>query len=236
MSIRVSILEDDADIRELVRYALTGAGYSCGAYAQAGKLYAALQAGDVPDLLLLDIMLPDEDGLTVLSKLKQNARFSALPVILLTAKTAEYDRVKGLDLGADDYVPKPFGVMELLSRVRAVLRRVNPEAGKAMQREAAFLPDAALLVREDKREALVNGAPVTLTYKEFELLRTLMATPGVVMDRDTLLTRVWGADSLSEMHTVDAHIKTLRRKLGAAGGYIETVRGVGYRFAEGTAL
>jgi two-component system alkaline phosphatase synthesis response regulator PhoP len=178
-----------------------------------------------PELILLDIMLPEEDGLSVLKKLRSGAATKDIPVIMLTAKDSEYDKVVGLDAGADDYVPKPFGMMELLSRIRALLRRTAPQSGA--------LRFGDLEADPDRHRVTAAGAEIALTQKEFELLCLLLRSPGTVFTREQLLSSVWGYEYAGETRTVDAHVRTLRQKLGDAGRYIETVRGYGYRLGEG---
>ena len=179
----------------------------------------------MPELVLLDIMLPDEDGLSILRKLRGTAATQKLPVMMLTAKGTEYDKVIGLDSGADDYLPKPFGMMELVSRVRALLRRT----AAAPEKVRKFYQIGLVSVDVEKHEVLVDGNPVTLTYKEFELLCYLMENEGIVLSRDRLLSKIWGYDFDGETRTVDVHIRTLRQKLGIGGSIIETIRGVGYK-------
>lgn len=215
-------VEDDSNIRELVVYALRAGGYAAEGFDCAAALYERL-AEEKPCLLLLDVMLPGEDGVTVLKNLRQTPRTKELPVILLTARTSEYDKVIGLDSGADDYVTKPFGVMELISRIKAVLRRTGADA------MAESLSMGAVALDVGRRTVTVEGAQVMLTFKEFELLHYLMQNPGLVLSRDKIMAAVWGFDFEGESRTVDMHIKTLRRKLGDAGGLIATVRGVGYK-------
>ena len=217
-------VEDDGNIRELVVYALHASGFEAEGFACAGELYERLEQR-LPDLLLLDVMLPGEDGVTILKNLRRNSRTAGLPVILLTARNAEYDKVLGLDSGADDYVTKPFGVMELLSRIKAVLRRT----GSAPQTDMLSLGPIQLDV--SRRVVTVQGEPVALTFKEFELLHYLLQNPGLVLSREKIMAAVWGFDFEGESRTVDMHIKTLRRKLGEAGGLIVTVRGVGYKLS-----
>lgn len=217
-------VEDDANIRELVVYALHASGFAAEGFDCTAGLYERLEK-ELPSLLLLDVMLPGEDGITALKNLRQNARTADLPVILLTAKNAEYDKVSGLDSGADDYVTKPFGVMELISRVKAVLRRVE----KAAPEDAIRLGPIQLDSR--RRAVSVDGEEVSLTFKEFELLHYLMQNPELVLSREKIMAAVWGFDFEGESRTVDMHIKTLRRKLGAAGAQIGTVRGVGYKIS-----
>ncbi len=217
-------VEDDGNIRELVVYALHASGFEAEGFECAAALYERLERG-LPDLLLLDVMLPGEDGVTTLKNLRQNPHTAGLPVILLTAKNAEYDKVLGLDSGADDYVTKPFGVMELLSRIKAVLRRAGLSA------PANSLSLGAISLDVGRRAVTVAGEPVSLTFKEFELLHYLLQNPGLVLSREKIMAAVWGFDFEGESRTVDMHIKTLRRKLGEAGGLIVTVRGVGYKLS-----
>lgn len=224
----IGILEDDGSIRELVVYTLTSAGFDAAGYARPSELWAALRAKQVPELLLLDIMLPEEDGLSVLRRLRAEEQTRRLPVMMLTAKDAEFDKVLGLDAGADDYLPKPFGMMELLARVRALLRR----AGQAETPEAPVYTLGALSLDPGRHVVKVDGAPVQLTYKEFELLALLLSHRGLVFSRNQLMDQIWGYTAEVESRTVDVHIRTLRAKLGAAGNLIETVRGVGYKISE----
>lgn len=218
----VYIVEDDENIREIEGFALKNSGFLVEAFACAGDFYKGLLKKQ-PDLVLLDIMLPDEDGLAVLARLRREAGTRKLPVILVTAKTAELDKVKGLDGGADDYMTKPFGVLELISRVRALLRRSAQDGAQ----EALCLGEITLDLA--RRTAYVAGNPCGLTYKEFELLHLLVINAGIVMKRDLLMERIWGIDFEGESRTLDMHIGTLRRKLGGAGVHIKTVRNVGYR-------
>lgn len=215
-------VEDDRSIRELVVYALKSGGFEAEGFGCGEEFYAAL-ARRTPELVLLDVMLPGEDGIEILRRLKASADTRDIPVVMLTARSAEYDKVLGLDTGADDYVTKPFGVVELLSRIRAVLRR----AGARVQRPELAAGGVALDV--ERRRVTADGAEVALTFKEFELLRYLMENAGIVLTRDRILQSVWGYDFEGETRTVDMHIKTLRQKLGNAAPLIETVRGVGYR-------
>ena len=218
----IYLLEDDESIRKLVTYTLEHAGYHASGFDRPSAFWAAMKR-EAPELVLLDIMLPEEDGLSVLQKLRGSALWRELPVMMMTAKNAEYDRVIGLDAGADDYISKPFGMMELLARVRAVLRRTNTAA-------AAEHTSGELYVCRDKHIARVSGRDVALTNKEFSLLCLLMENSGAALSRDTIMDRVWGSGFDGENRTVDVHVRTLRTKLGTAGAYIETVRGVGYRF------
>ena len=218
-------VEDDPDIRELVVYTLQSTGYGAVGFGDGAALFAAL-ADALPELIILDIMLPGEDGMSILKRLKASSQTREIPVIMATARSSEFDKVYGLDSGADDYVAKPFGMMELLARVKAVLRRTQPQ--KAVQ----TLSQGAILLDADKHVVRVQGTEVYLTYKEFELLRILMAHPGQVFSRDRLLAEIWGYDFDGETRTVDVHIRSLRHKLGAAGEEIETVRGIGYRMRD----
>lgn len=218
-------VEDDGNIRELVVYTLETTGFEALGFEDGAAFFEAL-AGKLPELVLLDIMLPGEDGLEILKKLKASARTRNIPVIMLTAKGSEYDKVMGLDGGADDYVTKPFGMMELVSRIRAVLRRSR------QKEEGDMLVTGSLCLNRKKHEVTVKGEAVSLTLKEFELLRLLLENPNVVLTRDRLLEDIWGYDFDGETRTVDVHIRTLRQKLGEEGNRIETVRGVGYRIGE----
>lgn len=215
-------IEDDANIRELVVYALKASGFQTIGFENARGFYRGIKSV-LPDLILLDVMLPDEDGISVLRKLKKDERYSKIPVIMLTAKTTEYDKVIGLDQGADDYVTKPFGVMELVSRIKAVLRRM----GEPAKEEIIEIGDICL--NRGEHRVTVKGEPVDLTYKEFELLDCLMKNKGIVMTREKLLDTVWNMDYECESRTVDVHIGLLRQKLGACGSMIVTIRGVGYK-------
>lgn len=215
-------VEDDDNIRELVIYTLETTGLKARGFSEGGAFMKAL-AFETPELILLDIMLPGEDGLALLKKLKNSAKTKDIPVIMVTAKGAEYDKVIGLDSGADDYVAKPFGMMELVSRVKAVLRRVRKTQDKADMKVGG------VGVNVRKHEVTVDGNPVTLTLKEFELLERLMRNQNIVLTRDQLLEDIWGYDFDGETRTVDVHVRTLRQKLGDKGEIIETVRGVGYR-------
>ena len=218
-------VEDDANIRELVLYTLLQTGFNARGFTDANDFWAALSQ-EQPELVLLDLMLPGEDGLSILKRLRGAAPTRSLPVILLTARGAEYDRVTGLDCGADDYVTKPFGMMELISRIRAVLRRAAP------QEKAELLTAGALTVDTDRHTVTCGPNSVVLSFKEFSLLRFLLENRGRVFTRDRLLLAVWGYDYAGGTRTVDVHIQTLRQKLGDCAGVIETVRGVGYRAKE----
>ena len=218
---KIYIVEDDVNILEIETYALSGSGYSVEGFERAGTFFERVNE-ELPQLVLLDIMLPDMDGLEVLKHLRKDPKTSRLPVIIVTAKATELDTVRGLDLGADDYLTKPFGVMELISRVRALLRR----SGYDNNEEKYSLGNLALSIAE--RSCTVNGEKIELTYKEFELLHFLMKNAGIVLKRDVLMDRVWGTDFEGESRTLDMHIKTLRQKLGDEGTHIQTVRNVGY--------
>ena len=222
----IYLVEDDDSIRELVLYTLHTTGFEAEGFRNAADFWQALEK-ELPQLVLLDIMLPDEDGLHILKRLRAGAETADLPVMMLTAKSSEYDRVVGLDSGADDYMPKPFGMMELISRVRALLRRAAKPAA-----EDKLFTAGSLAVDVKRRAVTVDGEPVILTYKEFELLCYLLENRGVVLSRDQILTKIWDYNYSGETRTVDVHIRTLRQKLGDAGALIETVRGVGYRLAQ----
>ena len=220
-------VEDDDNIRELVIYTLETTGLKAKGFAEGTAFMEAL-AFDTPELILLDIMLPGEDGLELLKKLKNSAKTKDIPVIMVTAKGAEYDKVIGLDSGADDYVTKPFGMMELVSRIKAVLRRTQKDTQDPQ--DVIVLGDIEMNTK--KHEVTADGEVVTLTLKEYELLKRLMKNPNIVMTRDCLLEDIWGYDFDGETRTVDVHVRTLRQKLGKSGEKIETVRGVGYRMSE----
>lgn len=222
----IYLVEDDDSIRKLVLYTLHTTGFEAEGFRNAADFWQALEK-ELPQLVLLDIMLPDEDGLHILKRLRAGAETADLPVMMLTAKSSEYDRVVGLDSGADDYMPKPFGMMELVSRVRALLRRAAKPAA-----EDKLFTAGSLAVDVKRRAVTVDGEPVILTYKEFELLCYLLENRGVVLSRDQILTKIWDYNYSGETRTVDVHIRTLRQKLGDAGALIETVRGVGYRLAQ----
>ena len=223
----IYLLEDDDGIRELVLYALEKTGYAAVGFAHPRKFGAALEA-QTPSLILLDIMLPEEDGISILARLRADAKTASVPVIMLTAKSSEFDKVKALDLGADDYVTKPFGVMELLARVRAVLRRAE---NKSVRHENSHALENGISILKESHEVFVDSVPVALTLKEFELLELLSDNKGSVVKRDRIFKTVWGFDTGEESRTIDVHIRTLRRKLGKYGELIETVRGVGYKMS-----
>lgn len=228
----IYLVEDDDSIRELVVYTLQSTGFAARGFGRAEDFWEAMNT-ETPEMILLDIMLPDEDGLEILKKLRACPATERLPVMMLTAKGTEYDKVIGLDSGADDYLPKPFGMMEMVSRVKAVLRRSNPEkSGKDRDKETSVYRIGPVTADIPRHQVLVEGMPVTLTFKEFELLCCLMEHEGIVLTRDQLLTRIWGYDFDGETRTVDVHIRALRQKLGPGGSCIETVRGVGYKMEE----
>lgn len=216
-------VEDDAGIRDLMIYTLNASGFRAVGFENAREFYAAL-ADDTPELIMLDIMLPGEDGISILKRLKADVRTADIPVIMATAKGNEYDKVIGLDLGADDYLAKPFGMMEMASRVRAVLRR----SGRAAEKQK-LIRVGGLEMNLGEHIVTADGIRIQLTLKEFELLRTFMTNPGRAFTRERLLSSVWCEDFLGETRTVDVHVGTLRQKLGSCGKYIRTVRGVGYR-------
>ncbi|HIS72115.1 MAG TPA: response regulator transcription factor [Candidatus Scatomorpha pullicola] len=216
-------VEDDSAIRDIEVYALRSTGFEAEGLENGEQLFEAI-AKRVPELIILDVMLPGEDGLEILKRIRFSALTRSVPVIMATARGEEYDKITGLDSGADDYLVKPFGMMEMVSRVRAVLRRSG--GGESAQK---LLTLGSLALDPASHTVTVNGQAVTLTLKEFEILRTMMAKPGVVFTRDRLLSEVWGTDYDGETRTVDVHIRTLRQKLGDAGALIGTVRGVGYR-------
>jgi len=223
---KIYVVEDDDSIREMVMYALEAASFEVRGFADGGEVFPAL-AEDIPTLILLDIMLPGRDGISILKNLRQTSKYSHIPVIMLTAKGSEIDRIKGLDLGADDYITKPFSVMEAVSRVKAVLRRCQTDVKHQSQ-----LQVGNIILNNEKHVVWVNGKNITLTYKEFELLRYLMLNEGIVLSRDRLLEQVWGFDYGGESRTVDMHIKSLRQKLGLFGASITTIRNVGYKMGE----
>lgn len=219
-------VEDDISIRDLMIYTLKMAGFEAKGFSEAKSFYSALEQAP-PELVILDIMLPGEDGISILRRLRADSRFSSLPVIMATAKNSEYDKVVGLDLGADDYLSKPFGMLEMVSRIKAVLRRsaAKRPAGKV-------LGIADIRIDTDKHTVTVSGREIALTLKEYDLLKLFLENPGRVFTREQLLSAVWGTDFIGETRTVDVHIGTLRTKLGSAGDNICTVRGVGYKIGE----
>lgn len=220
----IYLLEDDASIRNFVEYALNNSDLSAKGFEKPSDFWRAVDEL-TPSLVLLDIMLPEEDGLEVLRKLRRRADTKSVPVIMLTAKTTEYDKVLGLDSGADDYVSKPFGIMELMSRIKALLRRSNTANDKIRE-----YVKGDLFVCPEKHTVQVRGEDINLTYKEFELLCMLVTSAGKVFSRDHILRQIWGYEFDGENRTVDVHIRTLRQKLGPCGELIETIRGIGYKF------
>lgn len=215
-------VEDDANLQRIVVYTLNNTGFEAAGFQDGASLFDALKT-EIPQLILLDIMLPGEDGLTVLKKLRENPKTQKTPVIMLTAKDSEYDKVLGLDSGADDYIAKPFGVMELVSRIKAVLRRTEKETDRE---EYAY---RGIVMNQRYHRVTVDGAEVDLTIKEFDLLRLFLKKPDMVFTRDMLLEQIWGYDFKGETRTVDVHIQTLRSKLGTKAPLIKTVRGIGYK-------
>ena len=218
----IYIVEDDTNIREIESFALKNSGYQTQDFGNAKEFYRAVKEKK-PDLVLLDIMLPDEDGMEILQKLRKNPETKRLPIIMVTAKATELDRVKGLDLGADDYIIKPFGVMELISRVKALLRRSMGEI------QEKILKVDEILMDDERHQVYVSDKPCELTFKEYELLRLLMQNRGIVLSRDVIMDRIWDMNCDVESRTLDVHLKTLRAKLGDSARHIKTIRNVGYR-------
>lgn len=216
-------VEDDASIRDIELYVLESAGFTAKGFEDAVSCWEALKQ-EKPDLIVLDIMLPDMDGIELLEKMKVSVEYNHIPVILATAKGQEYDRIRGLELGADDYIVKPFSMMEMASRVKAVLRRSQP------QEVSKLLKTGGLIVNLDERTVIADGNRIQLTYKEFELLRIFLSHPGMVYTREQLFSQVWEQDYMGCSRTLDSHIRTLRQKLDTYGKMIETVRNVGYRW------
>ena len=216
----IYIVEDDRNIQEIELFALKNSGYRATGFETAKEFYKALNE-KLPELILLDIMLPDEDGLSILKRLRSRADTQKIPVILVTAKTSEIDKVKGLDGGADDYIAKPFGVMEMIARVKALLRRSGGM-------EESLLTCGNVTLDGEKRVVYVDGKSIELTYKEFELLKLLMKNHGIVISRDVIMERVWDSSFEGESRTIDVHVRTLRQKLGDGGALIKTIRNVGY--------
>ena len=216
----IYIVEDDRNIQEIELFALKNSGYQATGFETAKEFYKALNE-KLPELILLDIMLPDEDGLSILKRLRSRADTQKIPVILVTAKTSEIDKVKGLDGGADDYIAKPFGVMEMIARVKALLRRSGGM-------EESLLTCGNVTLDGEKRMVYVDGKSIELTYKEFELLKLLMKNHGIVISRDVIMERVWDSSFEGESRTLDVHVRTLRQKLGDGGALIKTIRNVGY--------
>lgn len=219
---KIWCIEDDININNLVVYAMESSGYEVRGFVNYTEFEQAM-GEDRPDLLILDVMLPDKDGMEILKELRENDATYYLPVIMLTAKTAEADRVRALDMGADDYVPKPFGVMELISRVRAVLRRTTAKS------QESILVCGNVSIMPSRHRVDVNGVTVDLTLKEYNLLHLLISNKGQVFSRKQLMDKVWGDSYVGESRTIDMHIKTLRQKLESSGDIIKTVRGVGYK-------
>lgn len=218
-------VEDEDSIRDLMLYTLGMAGFEARGFSDSKPFWEAMKT-ELPELIILDIMLPGEDGISVLKALRASAASADIPVIMATAKGTEYDKVIGLDLGADDYLCKPFGMMEMVSRIKAVLRRTGPK------KKAASIVCGAIRIDPVRHSVTAGGQNVTLTLKEYDLLKLLAGNPGCVFTRDSLLSSVWGSDFAGETRTVDVHVGTLRTKLGAVGQQIQTVRGVGYKMEE----
>ena len=221
----IYLVEDDGDIRKLVEYALASSGLEIKSFPAPSAFYEALE-NELPKLVLLDIMLPEEDGLSILKKLRTQKKYERLPIIMLTAKSSEYDKVIGLDMGADDYIAKPFGMMELIARVKALLRR----SGGQSESDEYIWGD--LVLSPQKYTVKIGGEKIELSHKEFELLKLLFENKGKVLTRDTLLNTIWGYSFDGESRTVDVHIRHLRQKLGDSGACIETIKGVGYKIGE----
>lgn len=219
-------VEDDASIRDIELYALNSAGFETKGFEDGTSAWEALKK-EKPELILLDVMLPSMDGIEIMTRMKESAELNSIPVIMATAKGQEYDRIRGLDLGADDYIVKPFSMMEMVSRVKAVLRR-----SQSFQ-TAKVLKSGGLTINLDEHTVLVDGNRVQLTYKEFELLRMFLSHPGRVYTREQLFSQVWNLDYMGDSRTLDSHIRTLRRKLDGYGKMLETVRNVGYRWEAG---
>ena len=219
-------VEDDASIRDIELYALQAAGFEAKGFDDGLSCWEALKT-EQPDLIVLDVMLPAMDGIAILTKMKDSVEYCTIPVIMATAKGQEYDRIRGLDLGADDYMVKPFSMMEMVSRVKAVLRRSQP------RQASKLLKAGGLVVNLDEHTVVVDGSRVQLTYKEFELLRMFLSHPGMAFTREQLFSQVWNMDYMGDSRTLDMHIRTLRQKLGNYGERIETVRNVGYRWEAG---
>ncbi len=216
----IYIVEDDSSIREIETIALKNSNYAVCSFENSKEFFRKME-DIVPDLVLLDVMLPDEDGYDIIKKLRKNPATKRLPVIMVTAKSTEMDMIRGLDDGADDYIKKPFSVMELITRVKAMLRRTEPEETKVLQLDN-------IRIDHERRHVYVDDVPVELTFKEYELLRYLMSNPSIVLTRESIMNYVWGTDFEGESRTLDMHIKTLRHKLGEAGAKIRTIRNVGY--------
>ena len=215
-------VEDDSSIRDIEVYALSSTGFEARGFEDGDSFWDALQS-EKPQLIVLDVMLPGTDGVALLKMMKQSEEFQDIPVIMATAKGSEYDKIQSLDLGADDYLVKPFGIMEMVSRIKAVLRRCRPKASSNL------LKREGLVLNPDEHTVTIDGERANLTYKEYELLHLFLSQPGIAFTRDQLLSSVWNTEYLGETRTVDMHIRTLRQKLGSYGHLIETVRNVGYR-------
>lgn len=221
---KIFCIEDEEEIRNLITYALTSVGYEVEGFSESAPFWERIK-DSLPDLILLDIMLPGEDGIAILKKLKACDKYENIPVIMATAKGSEYDKVIGLDLGADDYLSKPFGMMEMISRIKAVLRRSH-------KTEKVQLKNGPILMNLDRHQVEINGEKILLTLKEFDLLKLFLNNIEIVFTRDQLLDQIWGMDYIGESRTVDVHVGTLRTKLGEVGSCIETLRGVGYRMVK----
>ncbi|MCI7402400.1 MAG: response regulator transcription factor [Christensenella sp.] len=221
---KIYCVEDEEEIRNLIIYALTSVGYEVEGFSESAPFWDRIKDNQ-PDLILLDIMLPGEDGIAILKKLKASEKYENIPVIMSTAKGTEYDKVIGLDLGADDYLTKPFGMMEMISRIKAVLRRSH-------KTEKVQLKNGPIIMNLDRHQVEVNGEKIILTLKEFDLLKLFLNNIEIVFTRDQLLDQIWGMDYVGESRTVDVHVGTLRTKLGEIGSCIETLRGVGYRMVK----
>ncbi len=221
-------VEDEQNICELEVYTLQSVGMQAQGCSSGRELFALLET-QLPELIVLDIMLPDEDGVSILRRLRSDSRYKNIPVIMATAKGTEFDKVKGLDSGADDYIAKPFGMLEMVARIKAVLRRCS--APKESEEQSNIIRIGELEVNQQEHKVSVAGSEVVLTLKEYELLKKFLQHPGIVFSRDKLLNDIWGYEFSGETRTVDVHIRTLRQKLGSAGEFVETIRGVGYRMA-----
>lgn len=223
--VQIYCVEDDENIRELLVYALKNNGFEAKGFIDAKGFFEQIEK-TVPDLILLDIMLPDIDGLDILKSLRSRSRTRDIPIIMITARSSEYDKVLGLDLGADDYIVKPFGIMEIISRINALLRRVNRDTTKSI------LKFKDIELDYQKRIVKVENQPISLTYKEFELLYYLLENKDIVLSRDVILNKIWDYGYEGETRTVDVHIRSLRQKLGICGSFIQTIRNVGYKIGE----
>ncbi|MCI2049459.1 MAG: response regulator transcription factor [Lachnospiraceae bacterium] len=219
---QIYVLEDDVNIQEIEMYALTASSFSVRAFSTAAAFREALHERK-PDLLVLDLMLPDADGYDIVQEMRSDPSYSKIPILMVTARGSEMDKVRGLDLGADDYLAKPFGIMELISRVKAILRRTSPADS-----DSGLCRAGSILMDDEKHEVRVDGRPVELTFKEYSLLKLLMDNAGRVQTREEILDKVWNTDFAGESRTLDMHIRSLRKKLGNAGAQIRTLRNVGY--------